>query len=99
MTQVEKPINRSPLRQFFGKEYYILRRMLTWTFDKNSYSKTRQENFPKNRVFYHKSMILRPLKDVEMYLQENKRTNLRLATSKLDKILINLTKLSLFGNS
>ena len=29
-------------------------------------------------------MILRPLKDVEMYLQENKRTNLRLAVEKLD---------------
>ena len=27
-------------------------------------------------------MILRPLKDVEMYLQENKRTNLRIAIRK-----------------
>lgn len=88
MTQVEKPINRSPIRQFFGKEYYILRRKLAWTFDKNTYSKAQKESFPHNRVFYHKSMILRPLKDVEMYLQENKRTNLRLATAKLDKILI-----------
>ena len=33
----------------------------------------------KSEVKHHKSMILRPLKDVEMYLQENKRTNLRIA--------------------
>jgi len=88
MTQIEKPINRSSLRQFFGKEYYILKRMLIWIFGKNTYSKTHKENFPQNRVFKHKSMILRPLKDVEMYLQENKRTNLRLAIVKLNKVII-----------
>ncbi len=33
-------------------------------------------------------MILRPLKDVEMYLQENKRTNLQLAIQHIDKIVI-----------
>ena len=32
----------------------------------------------------HHSLILRPLKDVDMYLQENKRTNLRLAIAHLD---------------
>lgn len=33
-------------------------------------------------------MILRPLKDVDMYLQENKRTNLRLAVAKLNYTVI-----------
>ena len=33
-------------------------------------------------------MILRPLKDVDMYLQENKRTNLAIAISHIDKIVI-----------
>ena len=33
-------------------------------------------------------MILRPLKDVDMYLQENKRKNLELAICHIDKILI-----------
>ena len=34
-------------------------------------------------------MILRPLKDVDIYLQENKRTNLRLAVEKLNNTVIN----------
>ena len=33
-------------------------------------------------------MILRPLKDVDMYLQENKRTNLQLAVAKLNNTII-----------
>jgi vancomycin resistance protein VanW len=33
-------------------------------------------------------MILRPLKDVDMYLQENKRTNLELAIEHLNRIII-----------
>ena len=43
----------------------------------------------KNSVFKHKSMILRPLKDVDMYLQENKRENLRIAIEHLNQIEIN----------
>ena len=43
-------------------------------------------------------MILRPLKDVDMYLQENKRTNLRIAIRKLNDTLINLDKPFHFGN-
>jgi len=40
------------------------------------------------RYSLHKSLILRPLKDVDMYLQENKRVNLSLAISHIDGIII-----------
>jgi vancomycin resistance protein VanW len=40
-------------------------------------------------------MILRPLKDVEMYLQFNKKKNLELAIKKLDNTIIYPTKRSL----
>ena len=47
----------------------------------------RTEDF-EHSVFKHRSMILRPLKDVDMYLQENKRTNLELAIKHLHQIEI-----------
>lgn len=85
---VEKPKNRNWLRQILGKEYYILKRKMDWLSDKKEWANSRSANFDGISVFEHQSMILRPLKDVDMYLQENKRTNLELAIAHLDKIVI-----------
>jgi vancomycin resistance protein VanW len=40
------------------------------------------------RHFSHETPLLRRLKDVEMYLQHNKITNLRLAVSKIDRVTL-----------
>lgn len=89
MTKVLKPIYRSPIRQILGKEYFIWKRKWNWFFGDTKW--TRQANYEIDGyiVFKHQSMILRPLKDVDMYLQENKRTNLKLAVEKLNNTLIN----------
>lgn len=87
MTQIAKPKNRSRLRKIVGKEYYILRRRMHWIFGGVKWAKKSDSNF-QNSVFKHQSMILRPLKDVEMYLQENKRTNLEIAIQHLNGITI-----------
>lgn len=89
MQEIQKPIQRSRLRQFFGKEYYILKRRYDWIFGTKKWAKRETNNSIEYPVFKHRSMILRPLKDVDMYLQENKRTNLRLAIAHLDGIVIN----------
>ena len=88
MTEIEKPKGRSQLRQILGKEYFILKRKFDWFFGDKKWALSKQEGIFDNFVFAHKSMILRPLKDVDMYLQENKRTNLSIAVSHLDKIVI-----------
>jgi vancomycin resistance protein VanW len=88
MTEIKKPIERSRLRQMIGKEYFILKRKIDWYFGNKKWASTKQKELFENLVFAHKSMILRPLKDIEMYLQENKRTNLEIAVSHLDKIII-----------
>lgn len=85
--RVEKPIERSWLRQVLGKEYYILRRKIKW-LGEQKLSFERQGERLDFEVFHHQSLILRPLKDVDMYLQHNKRKNLEIAISKLDGILI-----------
>jgi len=88
MSEIKKPIKRSRLRQIIGKEYYILKRKLDWIFGNKKYAKNKALNQFENSVFKHRSLILRPLKDLEMYLQENKRTNLDIAIKHLNEIEI-----------
>jgi vancomycin resistance protein VanW len=61
--------------------------MFDWLFGKKAWAVKREMSVPHS-VLKHQSMILRPLKDVEMYLQENKRKNLELAIKHLDGIII-----------
>lgn len=85
---IEKPIKRSVLRKQLGREFYILKRKFYWFFDDKKYSNrkaTKNFDYP---VFKHQSLVLRPLKDVDMYLQENKKTNLEIAIQHINGIII-----------
>ena len=88
MNEILKPIKRGYLRQLLGKEYFIAKRKWNWLFSKQKWAKKEPSTKFEHLVFQHKSMILRPLKDVDMILQENKRTNLKLAIQHLDKIVL-----------
>ncbi|MGB1247445.1 MAG: VanW family protein [Chitinophagales bacterium] len=88
MQNVAKPIKRSRLRQLLGKEYFVAKRKWQWYFGQEQFAtKKTTAQFPFS-VFSHRSLVLRPLKDVDMYLQENKRTNLALAIKHLHEIEI-----------
>ncbi len=88
MNRIQKPIHRSKIRQIIGKEYYIIRRKINWFSERKQWANTKSSDFRGFGVFTHQSKILRPLRNVEMYLQENKRTNLELAISSMDNLLI-----------
>lgn len=88
MGTIAKPIKRSPLRRQLGKEYFILKRKWQWYFGHNHWTKQTEDYQFTHSVFTHKSFIMRPLKDVQMYLQENKKTNLAIAIRKIDKTII-----------
>jgi len=88
LNEIEKPIQRGRLRQVLGKEYFILKRKWNWFFSNTKYSKNKNNASFEYSVFKHKSLILRPLKDVDMYLQENKRKNLEIAIQHLNGIEI-----------
>lgn len=85
---VEKPQNRSSLRRRMGKEYFILKRRFSWLFGKNNFAAIDPAIVCDHSLIRHRSFLLRPLKDVEMYLQYNKITNLKLAVSKLNNVVI-----------
>ncbi len=86
---IKKPVFRNKFRKFFGKEYFILKRKLKWIFDKEKYAVVNQKTNFTNCLIQHKSFLLRPLKDVDMYLQHNKVMNLQLAIQKINHVVIN----------
>lgn len=87
-SDVEKPIDRKPLRRLLGREAHILRRRLEWIRNGRLYARQKVETRLPYSVFRHRSTLLRPLRDVEMYLQHNKVTNLRLAIEPIDGVMV-----------
>lgn len=89
MFEIRKPLQKSDFRRNLGKEYYILKRKLDNILSKEKFSKQFTDNQDINHsLFKHSSMILRPLKDVEMHLQHNKKRNLEIAIEKLNNTII-----------
>lgn len=83
-----KPKHRSKLRLIAGKAYYTFKRYLFWTFGGLHFAKQQlQVSFPYP-YFSHSTPLLRHLKDVDMVLQYNKITNLKLAVQKLDHVVL-----------
>ncbi|MFM7710479.1 MAG: VanW family protein [Ferruginibacter sp.] len=85
---VEKPQTRSRLRFLGGRAYFILKRKLTWWLGSARYAMPDSSVRFEHIVFQHQSMLLRPLKDVDMVLQHNKITNLRLSIARLNQVVI-----------
>lgn len=88
MFSVAKPLQRSPLRQILGKEYFCLKEKIKWHVSGVRFASERKENSLQHCWIQHQSLLLRPLKDVDMKLQYNKIKNLQLAVGKLNGILI-----------
>ena len=86
--QVEKPRQRNKLRHFLGREFYILKRRWRWIKNASSYASGGDISLTTYTQICHRSFLLRPLKDVDMQLQLNKVTNLRLAIEKIDGTMI-----------
>ncbi len=86
--QTQKPIQRSSLRLWLGRYFYILKRRWEWSFSKTKFAtQTSSERLP-SKIFAHQSILLRQLKDVDMWLQYNKIENLRLAIERINGIII-----------
>ena len=84
---IPKPSKRSYLRSLAGREYYTARRRLKWLTSRQ-FARPAPSISLAHSIFQHRTILLRPLRDVEMYLQHNKITNLRLAIEPIDGMLI-----------
>lgn len=82
------PIHRSWLRLRLGKAYYAGRRYLLWCSPAFHWAKARQKEPLPCRQFAHRTPLRRHLRGEDMTLQENKITNLKLAVTRLDGIIL-----------
>ncbi|WP_397538454.1 VanW family protein [Rummeliibacillus pycnus] len=84
-----KPIKRSHTRIYLGTKYYRFKRYLEWSFGEKKYATNKlNTKLLENVVFTHQTVLLRELKDVDMWLQHNKIKNLKIATNKISHIII-----------
>lgn len=83
-----KPKKRSKIRLFIGKYYYRGRRRIYWMFARVKFAAQKESNPYPYQYILHRTPLLRQLKDIDMQLQYNKITNLRLAAQKVNDIII-----------
>lgn len=88
MNLVEKPKNRSELRLLLGKCYYSTMRKFLWIKMNKHFASEYGNGLLPFKYFEHKTILLRKLKDVDMWMQQNKVVNLKIAAKKVNKILI-----------
>jgi vancomycin resistance protein VanW len=84
-----KPIRRSRLRIALGKIFYTNKTYLNWYLGKTKFAHQRKQDLLPELCFRHQTPLLRKLRDVEMWLQHNKVTNLKLAVQRLNGIVVN----------
>ncbi|RKD31815.1 VanW family protein [Thermohalobacter berrensis] len=83
-----QPKKRSKLRIVMGQKYYRLKRYLEWYFGNKKYARELLTIKLPYVIFTHRTPLIRKLKDVDMWMQYNKVTNLKIATKKLNGILL-----------
>lgn len=85
---MNKPKHRSALRILIGHCYFVAKKNLEWIVFQKRFSNELRKDSLKYKIFEHQSLLLRPLKDLEMWMQFNKITNLKLALKRLDGLTI-----------
>lgn len=83
-----RPKKRSRARVVAGRIYFTLRRYLSWYFGGIRYASDQSLSQYPHIVFSHRTPLLRKLKDVDMWMQYNKITNLRIAIGRLNGIIV-----------
>ncbi len=83
-----KPKIRSKFRLYAGRSYYTWKRYLWWYLGNVKFAEKKQNPPLRYECFYHKTPLIRQLKDVDMHLQYNKIINLKIAVSKLNHVVI-----------
>lgn len=82
------PKNRSKLRIFAGMLCFRCKRYLQWYFGGKKYCTEISGKLLPYKVFTHNTPLLRKLRNVDMWMQYNKVTNLKIALERLDGVVI-----------
>lgn len=85
---MNKPIKRSKLRLYTGQIYYTSKKYYDWYLSRTNFAKNLNREFLPIEIFTHQTALFRKLKDVDMWMQENKVSNLKIAIQKLNGLVI-----------
>lgn len=88
MQAVKKPIRRSALRSRLGGLYYSARRHCLWIKMRKSFASGFADEPLPFLYYQHKTILLRKLQDVDMWMQHNKIKNLTLAAQRLNGLIL-----------
>ncbi len=87
-TKLEQPKRRSELRLKLGRTYYGMQRKLLWLKMNKSFAKARLTEPLAYEYASHQTILMRKLKDVDMWMQENKIINLKQAVPQVNVIVL-----------
>lgn len=82
------PIKRSKIRLFIGKKLFTYKRYLNWYLSDQKFAKTKAMYQLPIQVFEHQSPLFRQLQNVDMWMQRNKVTNLKIAISHMNGLIL-----------
>lgn len=85
---MQQPIKRSDVRLKCGMLYYGALRKWMWLTGTHHFANTIHLDPLPYTAFTHKTILRRQLKDVDMWMQENKIINLRLACQHLNGLIV-----------
>ncbi|MCI3920115.1 VanW family protein [Paenibacillus sp. TRM 82003] len=88
MRVMREPIRRSALRLAAGKRYYTWKRYAVWALQRSGCARERKEAPLSFQATGHATPLYRKLRNVDMWLQHNKVTNVTLAAERLNGLLI-----------
>ncbi|SFH18826.1 vancomycin resistance protein VanW [Desulfotomaculum arcticum] len=82
------PQIRSRMRMSIGRFYFTWTRYVSWLVNWSKYAGTKQKEPLKFIIYNHQTPLLRKLRNVDMWLQQNKIRNLKIAAQCLNDIVI-----------
>ncbi|MCM3144530.1 VanW family protein [Brevibacillus sp. MER 51] len=83
-----KPIARGKWRLAAGMTFFRWKRYVQWTFGRTRFAHEKRSEWLRYVHYSHQTILLRPLQNVEMWMQHNKVINLRLAIERLNGLII-----------
>ncbi|MGM9986287.1 MAG: VanW family protein, partial [Bacillaceae bacterium] len=83
-----RPKKRSKWRIRLGTVYYTWKRYVTWYGDGKKYANKQEVDTLPHLIFSHQTVLLRQLKNVDMWYQHNKIINLKLAVKELNGLIL-----------
>lgn len=85
MTKIKK---RSKIRKFCGRIFYRFKREYDWRFSGKQLALQQEDTILTEVIFDHRTPLYRNIPRHDLWLQENKIINLRLAVSKLNGLVL-----------